>query len=194
MTDATRPTCPECLAPLRLPAPERDLLDLVREFHDAAQVPTPDAPCIPDVTPSNRRHIKSELLFAVFQLRIAHRSLQSAALDLPLTAPIQRVALMIEELRELIEAIAEGDLADVLKEAEDLLYVTFGTLLRFGLQGCHDEAAAEVHRSNMAKCVAGPDGPRMQVDERGKITKPEGWVAPNLSGIVERARAVEGGE
>jgi predicted HAD superfamily Cof-like phosphohydrolase len=39
----------------------------------------------------------------------------------------------------------------------------------------------------MAKCVAGPDGPRLTVDSRGKVQKPKGWTPPDMAAIVAKA-------
>jgi phosphoribosyl-ATP pyrophosphohydrolase len=74
-----------------------------------------------------------------------------------------RRRLILEEARELIDALANKDIRQVADGCADLLYVTFGTALAFGIP--MDRIFAEVHRSNMTKSyekkggksVKGPD-------------------------------------
>jgi predicted HAD superfamily Cof-like phosphohydrolase len=61
----------------------------------------------------------------------------------------------------------------------DLFVVTVGSLLSQGVD-IHG-AIAEVNRANMAKVW--PDG-TMHRDANGKIVKPEGWTAPDLTPFV----------
>ena len=79
-----------------------------------------------------------------------------------------------------MDAIDKGDLVGAIDGIVDLLYVTLGTAVAFGI----DVAPffAEVHRSNMAKTGGG-------LDAGGKVTKPPGWVAPDIAGVLEREKA-----
>lgn len=88
-----------------------------------------------------------------------------------------RVRLIEEEADELVDAISEGDMVKTIDGLCDLLVVTFGTIIEFGI----DIAPfwREVHRTNMAK-AGGP------VREDGKVLKPEGWTPPDIRGILER--------
>lgn len=61
----------------------------------------------------------------------------------------------------------------------DLFVVTVGSLLSQGVD-IHG-ATGEVNRANMAKVW--PDG-TMHRDANGKIVKPEGWTAPDLTPFV----------
>lgn len=64
-----------------------------------------------------------------------------------------RANLIMEEAAELEEAILEGDLTGVLKEASDLLYVLHGMVLEFGLGELFEQAFDKVHKSNMTKTI-----------------------------------------
>src|SRR6266576_202535 len=65
-----------------------------------------------------------------------------------------RVELIREEFEELKDAIAAQDLVEVADALTDLLYVTYGAALEFGIDA--DVTFREVHRSNMTKL--GEDG------------------------------------
>jgi predicted HAD superfamily Cof-like phosphohydrolase len=88
-----------------------------------------------------------------------------------------RIHLIEEEADETCDAIAEGDWIGTIDGLCDLLYVTYGAAVEFGI----DLAPFwnEVHRSNMDK-AGGP----IRLD--GKAMKPEGWVAPDIEGIFDR--------
>jgi predicted HAD superfamily Cof-like phosphohydrolase len=105
------------------------------------------------------------------------------ALDVPIgdTPAISRGALRAElikeEAQEVERAIADNDLAGVIKELCDVLYVTYGAGLEFGVD--LGDFWPEVHRSNMAK----KDGP---VRADGKRLKPPGWKEPDIESILRR--------
>ena len=85
-----------------------------------------------------------------------------------------------EELRILAQGVERNENASINKvvhELIDLLYVTYGTLVEFGVNA--DEVFAEVHRANMRKL----DGPKRS---DGKQLKPEGWQAADVAGVLER--------
>jgi predicted HAD superfamily Cof-like phosphohydrolase len=65
----------------------------------------------------------------------------------------------------------------VAKELADLLYVTYGTAVSFGID--IDRVFAEVHRSNMSKLVNGKPLKR----EDGKVLKGPHYTLPDLSFI-----------
>jgi len=81
-----------------------------------------------------------------------------------------RVKLMREELKELDTAMALSDMVGVADGIADLLYVTLGTAVAYGIN--IDPIFETVHNSNMDKL-----GGALRPD--GKILKPPGWVAPN---------------
>lgn len=91
-----------------------------------------------------------------------------------------RLGLIFEECEELREAIERDDLVEAIDGACDLIYVVLGTMVSAGV----DLAPFfdEVHRSNMAKV----GGKRR---EDGKILKPEGWMPPDIAGLLAKATA-----
>jgi predicted HAD superfamily Cof-like phosphohydrolase len=91
-----------------------------------------------------------------------------------------RIKLLREEVEEYAQAVADGDLVEVLDALADIGYILAGSVLNHGLHHLYDEAFAEVHRSNMAKLVDG----KVLRREDGKVMKPEGWKAPDLARIL----------
>lgn len=92
-----------------------------------------------------------------------------------------REELIREEFNELCAAMRDADLVEVADALMDLIYVTIGAALEFGLPV--DELFCEVHRTNMAKV-----GGKRRAD--GKILKPDGWKPPNIAGVLEQASAL----
>ncbi len=82
----------------------------------------------------------------------------------------RRIAFMLEELIEYIEAETLVDQFDALL---DLIYMAAGTGVQQRLP--MNAGWNVVHGANMGK-VRGPDLPVR--NEHGKVQKPEGWVAP----------------
>jgi predicted HAD superfamily Cof-like phosphohydrolase len=89
---------------------------------------------------------------------------------------VLRRKLVAEEAEEFDHAAATGNLVEVADALADLLYVTFGAALAFGIP--IDEIFAEVHRSNMTKSTA--------KNEFGKTIKGEFFDPPDLKSILER--------
>ena len=115
-----------------------------------------------------------------------HFNAQCAAeLDRPGEALLLlRLQLIQEELGELAEAFAEGDLVGALDALCDLRYVVDGTVLALGLQGVFAEAFDAVHRSNMSKL----DGAGRPVkDAAGRVVKSDRYEPPNLSQFIRRS-------
>lgn len=98
---------------------------------------------------------------------------------------LKRDAYLIEEQQERDRAIVEQNEVEYFDAVIDQLYFLLGDALAFGLP--LEEGFAEVHRSNMAK--RNPDGTVTRHPETQKVLKPEGWTAPDLRGVLERARA-----
>ncbi len=88
-----------------------------------------------------------------------------------------REALITEEFVETVEAMRAGDLEGIADGLADLIYVSLGAAVTYGidLRPVWDE----VHRSNMAK-----QGGATRAD--GKILKPEGWTPPDVAGVLAR--------
>ncbi len=91
-----------------------------------------------------------------------------------------RVRLIQEEFDELKEAMASGNLAAVAKEMADLLYVTYGTAVSYGID--MEPVFQEVHRSNLSKV-----GGYKRAD--GKWVKPPTYSPADIDPILEAQRA-----
>lgn len=89
-----------------------------------------------------------------------------------------RIALIREECTELILAIDNSNLIETADALADLIYVTIGAALEFGIP--IDKVFAEVHRSNMTKCVDG----KIIYREDGKVMKPNSYEKPKLKEIL----------
>ena len=90
-----------------------------------------------------------------------------------------RLKLISEEYKEVCDAFAVGTRHEVAKELCDLLYVTYGTLITFGMKP--DKCFAEVHKSNMTKL--GKDG-KPVYREDGKVVKSTEYVPADLSEVL----------
>ena len=62
-----------------------------------------------------------------------------------------RVSLLLEEMKELQEAINDNDLVEVADALCDIQYVLAGAILELGLGDKFKQLFDEVHRSNMSK-------------------------------------------
>ena len=62
-----------------------------------------------------------------------------------------RVTLIKEELKELEDCVANGDLVGILDALADIQYVLSGAVLEFGFGKVFAAANSEVHSSNMSK-------------------------------------------
>jgi len=86
-----------------------------------------------------------------------HQLFDAPILDIP-QIPADRAALRVnlleEEINELKQAIADGDLVEVVDAFADLQYVLSGAILEFGLGDRFADIFAEVQRSNMSKACS----------------------------------------
>jgi predicted HAD superfamily Cof-like phosphohydrolase len=104
---------------------------------------------------------------------------QTAPMDVNEETKQLRVRLIQEEFDELQEAMATGNLAAVAKEMADLLYVTYGTAVSYGID--MEAVFQEVHRSNLSKV-----GGYKRTD--GKWVKPPTYSPADIESIVEIQR------
>ena len=93
-----------------------------------------------------------------------------------------RLGLIEEELAELHAAIHDEDIVEVADALADLLYVTYGAAIAFGID--IRPVFKEVHRANMTK-----QGGATRAD--GKLLKPDGWLPPDLAPILDGMRVGE---
>ena len=92
-----------------------------------------------------------------------------------------RVKLLREEFREYLDGESFNDLVEVADALADIIYIACGTAVSYGIP--LDDVFAEVHRSNMAKLVDG----KVIRREDGKVQKPEGWMPPDIKGVLDKA-------
>jgi len=88
-----------------------------------------------------------------------------------------RRRLVAEEANELVDALAEGDLAKIAGECVDLLYVTIGAAVSCGIDLAPHFRA--VHAANMRKTPPARPGQKAQ--------KLAGWQAPDHVAILCRS-------
>ncbi|MCB1529814.1 MAG: nucleoside triphosphate pyrophosphohydrolase family protein [Rhodospirillales bacterium] len=100
-----------------------------------------------------------------------------------------RINLLAEELEELKEALAGGDIVETLDALVDLQYVLDGAFLSFGLQDLKAPAFEEVQRSNMSKL--GKDGKPVVRESDGKILKGPDYFKPDLTQFFDLPEAAE---
>ena len=93
-----------------------------------------------------------------------------------------RVELIQEELTELADALADGDLVEVLDALCDLQYVVDGAFWTFGFGQAKDEAMTEVHRSNLSKL---DENGEVIYAPTGKVLKGPHFSPPDLKPIIE---------
>ena len=91
-----------------------------------------------------------------------------------------RYELIREELDEFEEAIKTKNLKEVADSLTDILYVTYGAGIAFGLD--LDKCFREVQRSNMSKL--GEDGKPIYNDQ-GKVMKGPNYFKPDLSKFIK---------
>lgn len=104
-----------------------------------------------------------------------------------------RRKLIEEENAEVMEALSrlaeapdeerEERFSQTAHELADLLYVTYGALVWFGIDA--DAVFDEVHQANMRKT----SGPK-RAD--GKQLKPPGWEPADVAAVIERGRRQSG--
>lgn len=151
----------------------------VREFHDKHSYDV-------DLSLKNKfEKIGSEVGTSILHTYARILNDMSSSLESGTPAPGQdsseydprllRAHLMLEELAETIEGLAQRNELKVLDGLADLSYVTHGTAVTFGLP--LDAAFDEVHRSNMTKGVRHGDV-RLR-------TKGEDYQPPDLQRVLD---------
>ena len=91
------------------------------------------------------------------------------------------VRLIGEETSELADAINANDQIETLDALVDILVVTIGAIHSGGFDA--EGAWNEVMKTNFAKIDSETGKVRKRDD--GKVLKPEGWVAPNLTPFIK---------
>ena len=88
--------------------------------------------------------------------------------------------LITEEYNELKDAIVANDRVEQLDALVDILVVTMGAIRAGGFDG--EGAWREVMDTNFAKIDS--ETGKVRKREDGKVLKPEGWQAPNLTPFI----------
>jgi predicted HAD superfamily Cof-like phosphohydrolase len=88
--------------------------------------------------------------------------------------------LIREEVGELEDAIADNDRIEQLDALIDILVVTIGAVRAGGMNA--EGAWKEVMDTNFAKID--PTTGKVIKREDGKVLKPEGWKAPELTNFI----------
>lgn len=88
-----------------------------------------------------------------------------------------RISLILEEARELCEALDKKDIVEVADALGDLMYVVLGCAVTCGID--MEPIFREIHRSNMTKKGG-------HKDEKGKWIKPKDYEPPKLLPILVR--------
>jgi predicted HAD superfamily Cof-like phosphohydrolase len=90
------------------------------------------------------------------------------------------LSLIDEEVGELVDAVAANDRVEQLDALVDILVVTMGAIRAGGFDG--EGAWKEVMDTNFAKID--PNTGKVRKREDGKVLKPEGWKAPELTPFI----------
>ena len=121
-------------------------------------------------------------------VREFHETFGAAIRDFPGLADPEtaelRINLMSEELfgpGELAESIRTGDIIGIADGIADLLYVTLGTAVSYGMDA--EALVAEAHRSNMSKL--GADGEPIYRED-GKVLKGPNFFEPDFAPLCGR--------
>lgn len=154
----------------------------IRQFHQAFEIPTPDCPELPGLTQAARE----ELRLAAGLVRQASKALHDACAAQQGSPVLMRGHLESEELAEFLEAMASGNLAQVLHESADQLVVKLGSMDALGLACVFEQAFDQVMDANMSKL--GEDGKPIK-NEAGRVVKGPNFHKADLEDLVSEAFA-----
>ena len=101
--------------------------------------------------------------------------------DAPAWVARLRWRLLTEELQELADAEAVGDIEKIADGIADCIYVLAGTAVVYGVP--LDAVLAEVHRSNMTKS---------NTPDEGKLVKGPDYEPPDIAGVLGLHPATDG--
>lgn len=92
-----------------------------------------------------------------------------------------KMRILTEEYLELIDGVRDGSLTGVADACADLIYVTVGLALAYGID--LRPVWREVHQANLAKA----GGPKRS---DGKQLKGPNWRPPDIVGVLARQKAM----
>jgi predicted HAD superfamily Cof-like phosphohydrolase len=87
-----------------------------------------------------------------------------------------RIKFLTEELEEYIQAVEKRDLAGQFDALIDIVYVALGTA---NMQGFPWQEGFDLVQAANMKKISATAGHK-------KITKPEGWIPPDIEGLIEK--------
>lgn len=93
--------------------------------------------------------------------------------DIPDWVRDLRVALLAEEVGELVDAAMRGDIEKIADGIGDVIYVAAGTAVAYGIP--LDAVLREIHRSNMTK---------VNTPAEAKLVKGPGYEPPDIEGVL----------
>lgn len=124
----------------------------------------------------------------VNDVSLFHQVTDTPVVDKPTTIPENRLTLrkklIDDENKEVQEALDKNNLAMILQENLDLIYVAVGTLIEAGLGEAAVVGWQALQDSNMRK--VDPSTGKVIKREDGKVLKPENWVGVDWQMIVDR--------
>jgi predicted HAD superfamily Cof-like phosphohydrolase len=92
-----------------------------------------------------------------------------------------RIALLQEELDELVAATAARDLVGIADALADIVYVAYGTAVTYGID--LDSVLSEVHRANMSKLDSNG---KPVIRDDGKVLKSDRYCPPDVAVVLRR--------
>lgn len=102
--------------------------------------------------------------------------------ELNIPSKTMRLSLILEEVKEYVEALSEENIIEVADALADLVYVTYGAAIEHGIN--LDEVIEEVHKSNLSKLHHETGEPIYRED--GKVLKGENYSPPNVEKILKK--------
>lgn len=138
----------------KLSATQLSNADKLSEFHEAIGLVVPTRPTVPDLT----------------TLRLRYTLIQEEFTEVQ--SEFKQLQLKLETNNQ----IPTTDLAPLVHELADLLYVTYGALNLLGLDT--NQVFAKIHQANMHKTT----GPK-RAD--GKQLKPDDWQPADIQALLD---------
>jgi predicted HAD superfamily Cof-like phosphohydrolase len=135
----------------------------VRQFHKAFELQAPEEVSVDVPTPNEQM-----ALITLRELLLGTAEAAYVMAEATKSKDVLRVALITEELKEVVDELASGDQVKLLKELSDLQYVLDGAYVERGLGHLKSPAFNRVHKSNMSKL----DSEGLPIrDAAGKVRK-----------------------
>lgn len=149
-------------------------MNQVLEFHHAYGLLIEDEPIDFSALDEGQRFVIGEIGEAIADLA---RELHAHAAEGNGNVWFLRLQLLVEEVGEVLEAVANIDQPNLLQELCDVQYVLNGMLISLGMHGVFTEAFATVHASNMSKL---DDDGKPILNEAGRVVKGPNYFKPDM--------------